>query len=255
MFWNRAAIVANQALANGDLMPIATEPMTVRQNNTDFVVRIRNENMEKKFTLSKERGNPFLPYDDSMYVHAAGDSHVCLLNKFPVLSPHLLICSNEFIEQTKPLEKIDFKAWLLGFCESDVLGFYNSGGDAGASQPHRHMQLVKTGIPLRSTIESGELPFNHKIARFEELDAELIHERYLTGMQELELYDKNVCKPHNLLLTSNWLLIVPRSRASLNHIFVNGLNYAGQFLVKDLQSKNQLEAQGILNILKKCSEY
>ncbi|WP_237156768.1 hypothetical protein [Photobacterium leiognathi] len=56
--------------------------------------------------------------------------HVCILNKFPIVVPHLLICAKDYIPQTSPLILSDFKAWVEGISDSGVLGFFNSGGNS-----------------------------------------------------------------------------------------------------------------------------
>ena len=165
MFWTAAQKVAKQALENGSLMPIATEATVVQQDGVRFLLHIKSANAGKKPIPGKSRGDPFLPYEQEMFVGPAGSSHVCLLNKFPVLVPHLLICTESFVSQTQPLTLSDFEAWLLGFDGPQILGFYNSGTPAGASQAHRHMQLVQTLIPLEEKILSGNLEFSHWLLR------------------------------------------------------------------------------------------
>ena len=253
MFWIEAEKVAQQALAKGCLMPIATDPITIEQKGIGYILYIKNKNARKKIVHTKSPQNPFLPYEQAMFVGAAGETHVCLLNKFPVLSPHLLICTRNFVEQTQPLTLIDFNAWLLGFDGAGILGFYNAGSRAGASQPHRHIQLVKTKIPLEQMFFRGELPFRHWLVRFENLDAEALFNAYQQGMNQLGLFSDSGCQPYNLLLTTNWMLIVPRSKESLNGIFVNGLNYAGLFLVKNKQQGEWLKDYGLLDLLLECS--
>ena len=95
------------------------------------------------------RPNPFLPYDPAMYVADASPTHVCLLNKFNVVERHLLIVTRAFEDQETPLTQPDFEALWTCLAEAEGLGFYNSGAVAGASQPHKHLQLVP--LPLDPT--------------------------------------------------------------------------------------------------------
>ena len=254
MYWNSAKIVAEKALLSQSLLPIATRSTTILEEETEFSINIINENILKKISTSKTQGNPFLPYDEDMFVSKVGENHVCLLNKFPVLSPHILICSNEFIEQRSPLSLLDFEAWCLGFSDGDELGFYNGGKEAGASQPHRHMQLVKGTCPLNEAIASGELEFAHRVYYHDELSASLLFENYIQGMQELELYREDVCLPYNLLLTKDWFVIIPRSKVKSSEIFLNGLNYAGYFLLKSEEQLEVISEVGCMQILKECSQ-
>ncbi|MFT5163965.1 MAG: ATP adenylyltransferase [Alteromonadaceae bacterium] len=253
MFWSSAQQVAKVALANNSLLPISTKPMVIEQNGIHFYLHVLNANLQRKINHAKTSPNPFSPYNQDMYVGPAGDSHVCLLNKFPVLAPHLLICSKPFIEQSSPLDITDFTAWLLGYDQSDIFGFYNGGRLAGASQPHRHMQLVKTDIPLAPLILSSQLPFKHRLFVYDKLDAQALMADYLSGMNELGLYDSQQCQPYNLLLTNSWMLIIPRSTNNLNGIFANGINYSGHFLIKNQSQIDWLTEFGIIEYLSQCS--
>ena len=73
-------------------------------------------------------------------------THVAILNKFNVVDRHLLIVTREFEEQRSLLTPRDFEAWWRCLGEYESIGFYNGGAEAGASQPHKHLQLVP--LPL-----------------------------------------------------------------------------------------------------------
>lgn len=251
--WQKSQQVARAALESGSLLPIATSTNSCLQHGIDFQIKIINQNILTKISTSKTQGNPFLPYDNDMFVEKIADHHVCLLNKFPVLSPHILICSNEFVEQRTPLSLLDFEAWCYCFTDGDELGFYNGGKEAGASQPHRHMQLVKGTSPLDKAISNGELEFNHRLYRHHELSPAQLFENYKQGMQELTLYREDFCLPHNLLLTKDWFAIIPRSKSKGFEIFLNGLNYAGYFLLKSEAQLDTISRTGCMQILRECS--
>lgn len=237
-------------MASGELLPLATEPLVIEEQGIGFLVHIKTQNISRKFP--KPAGNPFLPYEQDMYVDDAGEHHVCLLNKFPVVAPHLLVCSKTFIEQTLPLTLDDFKAWLLGIDDDECFGFYNGGPAAGASQAHRHMQLVTTNLPLESQIVSGELPFTHWLVEFDQLDADHLYQAYFEASHALGIYDEHGCKPYNLLLTNSWMLVVPRSVNNIESVFANGLNYSGRFLVNNQQQVEWLADYGMVRYLREC---
>src|SRR4029079_11989701 len=77
-----------------------------------------------------------------LLIGAISPTHVCLLNKYNVLDRHLLIVTRSFEPQDTALGAADFEAAALCLDAIDGLVFYNSGPDAGASQSHRHLQLV-----------------------------------------------------------------------------------------------------------------
>jgi len=266
MFWTKAEKVIEQALVNNSLLPITTEACVINEAGIDYFGHVVTQHAERKFQSGTKQDNPFLPYEEEMFVADAGESHVCLLNKFPVISPHLLICSREFVPQTSPLELQDFCAWVMGFDSDNVFGFYNSGTMAGASQPHRHMQLVQSSIPLEHAIINHELPFKHHLYQFDSLSGERLYLCYLAGLRELGILDKNgltndnslaseqECKPYNLLLTKHWMLMIPRSTNQVNDVFANGINYSGRFLVKEPEQLTWLKEYGMMQFLKDCSQ-
>ena len=255
MFWTEAQQVAQQALKTKALLPIGTEPQIINQHGIDFFIHLKSvNNAQAKFAPKPSGFNPFLPYEQSMYVADAGHEHVCLLNKFPVLSPHLLICSKQFVQQTQPLTVSDFAAWILGFESDNDLGFYNGGTIAGASQPHRHMQLIKTQLPTEPAIVKAQLPFVHQLYRYQSLDPQQLWHDYNHGMDKLHCADTSQCKPYNLLLTKRWMLIIPRSRNNVEGIFANGINYSGHFLIAKPEQIIWLKQYGFMAFLAQCSQ-
>ncbi|MDV5168433.1 DUF4922 domain-containing protein [Photobacterium rosenbergii] len=254
--WEKAARVSECALADGSLMPIVTDAQVIVEEGITYFGHVVTANATKKFRATSTQGNPFLPYEESLYVADVGKEHVCLLNKFPVLSPHLLICSKAFVPQQTCLSLSDFQGWLEGFVYPDVFGFYNNGPIAGASQTHRHMQLVRSPIPLEQVIAAGELPFAHQLAPLKALDAEALYDSYLSMMARLGLLaetpDGN-CDPYNLLLTERWMLLFPRSKNNIEGVFANGINYSGRFLVKREEQLDWLKQYGLMNYLANCS--
>ncbi|KAK6353914.1 bifunctional AP-4-A phosphorylase/ADP sulfurylase [Orbilia blumenaviensis] len=106
--------------------------------------------------------NPFLPPNPALYVTAIPRSHYLVLNKFPVIPGHFILATNDFEKQSCPLAVGDLEGVLsvLRGWETDsseqvdggdddgakeyrcLYGFFNSGKESGASQPHRHLQFV-----------------------------------------------------------------------------------------------------------------
>ena len=86
---------------------------------------------------------------------------MAILNKFNVVDHHLLIVAREFEDQRALLALRDFEAWWRCMSEYDSLGFYNGGPEAGASQPHKHLQLV----PLPLAPQGPPVPIAPLLAR------------------------------------------------------------------------------------------
>ena len=70
------------------------------------------------------------------------NTHALILNKYPVELGHMLLIADKWIPQTSWLNIDDWNAILSVNNDTDGLWFYNSGSIAGASQPHKHIQLL-----------------------------------------------------------------------------------------------------------------
>ena len=114
---------------------------------------------------SAGKPNPFLPPQKGLLV-ASAPGYNLVLNRFPVIGQHFLLCTADFQPQAQPLRACDLaavhavlNAWPGpegGEHERGRLyGFFNSGEHSGASQPHRHIQF----LPL-PPLAQRELPFD-----------------------------------------------------------------------------------------------
>ncbi|WP_108650935.1 DUF4922 domain-containing protein [Dongshaea marina] len=157
----QARTVARKALAQGALQSFRTQSRVLEQQNIPFIVRIADSLNHKPKAPSRTPviRNPFLPYEQSLFVCELGSKHVCLLNKFNVIDDHLLIITKEYQPQSCWLELDDFSALTPLLQEFDGLGFYNGGTTAGASQHHKHLQY----IPRQALAEGKDLPWSHFI--------------------------------------------------------------------------------------------
>ncbi|KAF9537147.1 bifunctional AP-4-A phosphorylase/ADP sulfurylase [Mortierella hygrophila] len=103
-----------------------------------------------------ERVNPFLPHDPTLFVEDASEHHKILLNKFCIVPHHFLIVTKDFRPQTQPLLPEDLlTAWntlqALKDSHPDAIAFYNCGARSGASQPHKHLQVLPITRPTPLT--------------------------------------------------------------------------------------------------------
>ena len=162
--WAKAKKQTEYALNCGALNPIATDYQLLKDQDIDFLVRIinnlnRKDNAKKKQKKLSKDFNPFLPYEKDLFVAEISENHVCLLNKFNVVDNHLLIITREFESQETLLNLDDFAALSACLLQVDGLGFYNSGKIAGASQRHKHLQLV----PFPFVLELPKTPIDKVI--------------------------------------------------------------------------------------------
>ena len=91
-------------------------------------------------------GDPFdrANLDSSLVVRPAvfGGGYALVLNKFPAFPDHALLITAAAVPQARRLDRDDLDALHRCASAAKGLGFYNSDATAGASQPHRHFQIV-----------------------------------------------------------------------------------------------------------------
>ncbi|KIP10933.1 hypothetical protein PHLGIDRAFT_28233 [Phlebiopsis gigantea 11061_1 CR5-6] len=227
--------------------------------------------------------DPFAPpYVPNLYVGDLkdadeGNEYVVLFNKFSVVQHHLLLVTKEFRSQTAPLMPPDLvQAYLLLVAAQKAgrkfFAFYNCGDQSGASQPHKHIQLIpveENGPPIEklsrsTTIEVLERPFaldnvpyaNH-VRRFpshlptcstDELAATL--QKAFMELLDLALSTFRRDPPttpisYNIILTLDHIHIIPRKQETYTlpetgeQLSINAMGFAGCLLVK---SENEFEA-------------
>ncbi|TAF49018.1 MAG: phosphorylase, partial [Oscillatoriales cyanobacterium] len=165
--WQRATTATTHGLTGGALEPLTTTHTTLDDRGIRFSLRIL-DNLHRKTTAKQAKPadfNPFLPYDRNLFVADISNTHVCVLNKYPVFDRHLLIITRDFEAQTNWLNEADFFALWIGLRENGGLGFYNGGADAGASQNHKHLQLVPFPLVPDATADRSSIPITPAIDR------------------------------------------------------------------------------------------
>jgi len=226
--------------------------------------------------------NPFLPYDPDLFVTKISPTHVALLNTFNVVDHHLVIVTRSFESQEALLTREDCTALLICLAEIDGLAFYNAGPAAGASQRHKHLQLIPLSafpnhqLPieplLRSVSMAGAtgtvrgLPFLHAYAPMNPawLDpqkdgASALLRCYHSLLSAVNLSVEATAgspvpaAPYNLLVTRQSVLLVPRSQEFFERISINALGFAGALLVTDAAQLAMLRKQGPMSALQRVA--
>ncbi|TMA36345.1 MAG: phosphorylase [Deltaproteobacteria bacterium] len=270
--WGAIARRTGSARAVGALEPIETETLPAREGGIPFVVRVASALTARRRRLDarSDRHNPFLPADPELVVGTIGEAHLCVLNKFPVIEHHALIVTRDYQDQEAPLERSDFEA-LWSCLREGGLAFYNAGAAAGASERHRHLQLVPTPIgepPLATPLDAvqpdahfdagigriASLPFLHGIGRLRAIANQSPAEAAepLLGLYR-QLARAFGChrhgQPYNLLVCRDWMMIVPRARGQWRGISVNGLGFAGALVVPGRTELDVVRREGPLRVL------
>jgi ATP adenylyltransferase len=164
--------------------------------------------------------------------------------------------------------------------EYEGLGFYNGGEAAGASQRHKHLQIV----PLPLAPEGPKVPINPLLAEaalenglctvpgfpfphvFAKLESGLVGSPLNAAKKTFNIYaailgrlgmkmpSNKVLKiqssPYCFLVTREWMLLVPRSREFFNSISINSLGFAGALLVRNSEQMYLLKKHGPMTALK-----
>ena len=276
---------ARQALACGAMQPIDTEAQCIEDAGVRFVVR-RVSSLQRKDAQRAAQGrargkaaNPFLPPEPELLVADISATHRVVLNKFNVIDRHLLIVTRRFEEQETLLDRHDFAALAACMAPLGGLGFYNGGVEAGASQRHKHLQLVPLPlggadlpVPIAPLFEAVRgvpgvcrvpaLPFLHA---FSWIEGEAFAETADTVEQLHRLYHDMLdasgllgvaaggrirqSAPYNLLLSRDWMLLVPRSRECFDGISVNALGFAGSLFVRNDEQLQAVRRAGPMAVL------
>ncbi|MFP4904878.1 ATP adenylyltransferase family protein, partial [Paraburkholderia sp. BR14261] len=228
------------------------------------------------------------PYESDLFVGDLSPTHIALLNKFNVIDRHLLIVTRRYEPQDALLDAADFTALIAVLREIDGLGFYNGGAVAGASQPHKHLQMVPLPLagdgphaaPLEALLGGAQavhgarpiaivpgLAFRHAFARLDlgpsigtaEDAAQVALGCYralldAAGVPAIDVGGvAHQGAPYNLLVTRRWMLVVPRTTECVEGISVNSLGFAGSFFVRNAAQLQTLAQLGPMTALERVS--
>ncbi len=284
--WSKIQQQTLHAQRCGALQPIDTRYEFLEQEGMRFLVRIlanlaRKEKADLAQQSQQQRGkpaNPFLPYDPDLFVANLSATHLCLLNKYNVVDHHILIVTRAFEEQDSWLTLADFEALATCMADIDGLAFYNGGRLAGASQRHKHLQIMpsplcpdRSPLPLATVIAdlalksdsfdpvvSPQLPFHHAILPLGSAPSPAgkpLLRAYQTLLTHLGIdgSESPQAFPYNLLVTRDWMMMVARQQEHYQSIPVNSLGFAGSLLVKNLEQFDLLKTLGPMTILKQVA--
>jgi ATP adenylyltransferase len=257
-----------------------------------FVVRsvssLERKRLEARRVAKAGEGrarNPLMPPEPPLTVGDLTPTHVGVLNKYPVVGHHLLLVTKAPIPQEAALERDDFAAIARCLAEVDGLAFYNGGREAGASQAHKHLQLVPLPLgagaweaPIEAVFDSWaatgnvnrllRLPFRNAFSLLDGFDdehraAERLEELYAEQLAAIGVLGDDAPRaandeplrpaPYNLLVTRRWMLAVPRSRERFGTISVNALGFAGSLFVRDEEEMRDLREAGPMRALRAVS--
>ena len=220
IYWKKALERSEQALRQQALVPLSTSRVEIHGPNADqFELRELNDRLPKHHRSEGPKINPFRPWDPELAIDNVGNDHVLILNKYPVQTGHMLLITREWASQVDWLTLKDWRALVSVDNDSTGLWFLNSGPLAGASQPHRHLQLLPRESDARSCprVEWFERLLEARSSRRERMndpltrscmiarrprpvdsvdEARELHTLYRHLANALRLGNKESCEPH-----------------------------------------------------------
>ncbi len=263
-YWSQAREVTAEALETGALVPLQTSKIQL-EGMAPFLLRRLEGAPPRHLTIQGPKPNPFLPWEPPLEVEQIATSHVLILNKYPVQPAHLLLITQQWQPQGGWLQDTDWKAVAHVAADTGGLWFFNSSPTAGASQPHRHLQLLprhagEASCPLapliqRQLTEPGDnWPWLYALSRrWDPLEGRDLPSLYRNHTARLALGDPaapgDPQHAYNLLFDDQWFLTVRRVKEHCAGFSVNGLGFAGFLLCTAHSDLDWLRAHGPWSLL------
>ena len=263
IYWEKALNQTRLAIDNESLFPLKTDIITTDlYEKNDFIIRQLDTSKFNKKKIYGPKQNPFCPWEKILEIDKIGKNHQLILNKYPVQKGHILLITNSWKPQNGWLDINDWKAIKEVNNDTNGLWFFNSSPIAGASQPHRHFQLLRRSegelsCPrekwfLEMDIDKDTnniLKRNIIVSKFNFLENSLSHfELYLELAMKLGLgtpvNDRKPRYSYNILITNRWISIIKRSNDHIHGFSINGLGFAGYLLVTEKSDINYLRKFG-----------
>ena len=252
IYWEKALQKTKISINSKSLFPLQTTDITKNlYKGKDFIIRELDITKFKKNTLIGPKINPFKPWDKILEIDSIGNGHQLILNKYPVQLGHVLLITNEWKEQNGWLDIKDWEAIKEVNKDTSGLWFFNSGPLAGASQPHRHIQLLRRDpSELSCPREKWILALNNLNYKNEKFSKNIILKKFSKSLNEENIHeiykdlsynlglgdprnDKKPKYPYNLIFTDRWMIIIKRKTDNLFGISINALGFAGYILVTE----------------------
>ena len=263
IYWNKALEQTRLSIDDQSLYPLKTDIITRDfYEKDDFIIRKLDTSKFNKIKLYGPKRNPFSPWEKELEIDKIGDNHQLILNKYPVQKGHILLITNNWKPQNGWLDIDDWKAIQQVNKDTSGLWFFNSSPIAGASQPHRHFQLLRRSrdeiscprekwfleMNLDQDINS-KLKKNIIVSKFNFIENSVsLFELYLELCKKLGLgdpvRDKKPIYPYNVLITNKWISIIKRRKDHIHGFSINSLGFAGYILVTEKSNINYLKKFG-----------
>ncbi|CRG86955.1 phosphorylase, putative [Talaromyces islandicus] len=179
------------------------------------------------------------------------NTHLLVANLYCVYRPQLLLLTkNTYRRQHEPLDADDLGAAqaVLVSTKHPYYAMFNCSAMAGASREHKHMHILPLEDessdptempPLETRIE--KLPFQSFRSPVEGDDPDQlvrVYNKLLVNTREALGLTPGVICPHNVILTQEWIMLIPRQSNNFHGITSNSAGMIGSIW---LQNETQLE--------------
>ena len=262
-YWEKALKQTSLSISKKSLYPLETKVVTEEfYDKNDFIIRKLDTSKFKKEICYGPKQNPFNPWEKILEIEKIGNHHQLILNKYPVQSGHILLITNSWKPQNGWLDINDWVAIQKVNKNTSGLWFFNSSPIAGASQPHRHFQLLRRSngqvacprekwfLDLKISNENEtKLKKSIVVSHFNfQENSSKIYNLYLELTKKIGLgdpsNDEKPRHPYNILITNKWIAIIRRRFDHLHGFSINGLGFAGYLLITKKSDINYLKNNG-----------
>ncbi|KAL9619412.1 MAG: hypothetical protein Q9160_006007, partial [Pyrenula sp. 1 TL-2023] len=220
-------------------------------------------------------GSDIVDDHPKILVQTIHDTHLLVLNKFTIFRPQLLLLTvDSYRRQTEPLTFEELRAaWavLTGIGKKYYV-LFNCTPVAGASRMHKHMQVIPHPVTvngvedgfqffpdLESSTQATAVPFKNFIERCRGLSGETskrdqqIFEMYLRLLAQtraaLSIPPEDPVCPHNVVLTQDWMILIPRRSKVFHGITANAAGMMGSVWLMKQSEFEEWKARGPANVL------
>ncbi|WP_413677834.1 DUF4922 domain-containing protein [Prochlorococcus sp. MIT 0916] len=249
--WSKALEVSREAVNCGAVIPLTTIKYKSSDECSDFELRFLKSPIPSYLIEYGPKRNPFIPWDSRLQIQPIKDKHTLILNKYPVQLGHMLLITNSWKPQNFLLDQYDFEAIINIDNDTTGLWFFNSSKEAGASQPHRHFQLLPRHYNQRvcpryewfCSLLNNKIDCNSEISHCisirprnnnKDSSSNDLYSSYMSMIREMNISQNDIVnkplKPYNLLITSKWIALITRKTDRSNGFSINALGFAGYFL-------------------------
>jgi len=270
IYWEKALQKTRISISSKSLFPLKTKDITKKlYKGDDFIIRELDITKFKTNSSIGPKINPFKPWENILEIGSIGNDHQLILNKYPVQLGHILLITNGWKEQNGWIDIQDWEAIKEVNKDTTGLWFFNSGPLAGASQPHRHIQLLRRDpSEISCPRENWFLNFSNATHENERFCKNIIIKKFSKSFNEENIYniykdlsfklglgepkiDKKPRYPYNMIFTNKWIVLIRRKTDNLFGISINALGFAGYILVTEKSDIKYLKKFGPENLLEK----